>query len=69
VADALVARAAVGRPTALVALDAPTYAGRPPARTSHVLLRLAGAGVGLAVVHRGAELAEALGGLRVRAVG
>ena len=69
VADALVARAAVGRPTALVALDAPTYAGRPPARTSHVLLRLAGAEVGLAVVRRGAELAEALGGLRVRAVG
>ena len=42
VADALVARAAMGRSSALVAVDAPTYAGRPPARTSPALLRLAG---------------------------
>jgi uncharacterized protein (DUF58 family) len=69
VADALVARAAVGRSSALVAVDAPTYAGRPPAAASAVLLRLSAAGVALAVLRRGTPLAEALGGLRARAVG
>jgi uncharacterized protein (DUF58 family) len=69
VADALAARAAQGRSTALVAVDAPTYAGRPPSRSSPALLRLAGAGIALAVVRHGTPLAEALGGLRVRAVG
>jgi uncharacterized protein (DUF58 family) len=69
VEDALVARAAVGRSSALVAVDAPTYAGRPPAGPSPVLLRLAAAGVALAVLRHGTPLAEALGGLRERAVG
>jgi uncharacterized protein (DUF58 family) len=69
VADALVARGAIGRSSALVAVDAPTYAGRPPARTSPALLRLAGAGVALAVLRHGTSLPEALGGLRARAVG
>jgi len=69
VADALVARAAMGRPSALVAVDAPTYAGRPPTRTAPALLRLAGAGVALAVLRHGASLPEALGTLRARAVG
>ena len=67
VADALVARAAVGRSSALVAVDAPTYAGRPPAHASPTLLRLAGAGVGVAVLRRGDALHEALGGIRARA--
>lgn len=65
-ADALVARAAIGRPSALVAVDAPTYAGRPPSRPSPTLLRLAGAGVALAVLRHGTPLPEALGGLRAR---
>lgn len=69
VADALVARAAVGRSSALVAVDAGTYAGRPAARTSPTLLRLAGAGVAVAVVRHGASLVDALGVLRARAVG
>jgi uncharacterized protein (DUF58 family) len=69
VADALVARTAVGRSCALVAVDAPTYAGRPPAVASPVLLRLSAAGVALAVLRHGAPLVEALGGLRARAVG
>jgi hypothetical protein len=68
-ADALVARGAIGRSSALVAVDAPTYAGHAPARTSPALLRLAGAGVALAVVRHGTSLPEALGGLRARAVG
>ncbi len=69
VADALVARTAVGRSSALVAIDAPTYAGRRAAGPSAVLLRLAAAGVALAVLHHGTPLVEALRGLRVRAVG
>jgi uncharacterized protein (DUF58 family) len=69
VADALVARTAVGRSSALVAVDAPTYAGRPPAASSPVLLRLVAAGVALAVLRHGTPLVEALGGLRARAVG
>ena len=69
VADALVARAAMGRSSALVAVDAPTYAGRPPTRTAPALLRLAGAGVALAVLRHGTSLPEALGTLRARAVG
>lgn len=69
VSDALVARAAIGRSSALVAVDAPTYAGRPPSRTSPALLRLAGTGMALAVLRHGSSLPEALGGLRARAVG
>jgi uncharacterized protein (DUF58 family) len=69
VSEALAARGAMGRSSAVVALDVPTYAGRPPSRTSPALLRLAGAGVALAVLRHGASLPEALGGLRARAVG
>ncbi|HET9286920.1 MAG TPA: DUF58 domain-containing protein [Gaiella sp.] len=69
VADALVARRAVGRSSALVAIDAPTYAGRPPSAASPTLLRLAGSGVPLAVVRDGEPLAEALAGIRARNVG
>lgn len=66
VADALVARAAMGRSSALVAVDAPTYADRPASRPSPTLLRLAAAGVALAVLRHGTSLQEALGGLRAR---
>ena len=69
VADALVARAAVGRSSAIVVVDAPTYAGRPASRPSPPLLRLAGSGVALAVLRHGTPIAEALSGLRVQAVG
>ncbi len=69
VADALVARIAIGRSSALVAVDTPTYAGRPPARPSPTLLRLAGAGVALAVLRRSTPIVEALGALRAKAVG
>jgi hypothetical protein len=61
-----VARAAMGRSSALVAVDAPTYAGRTPSRTSPALLRLARAGVALAVLRHGTPLQEALGSLRTR---
>ncbi len=69
VEDALVARRAVGRFCALVAVDAPTYAGREPTAASRTLLRLASAGVTIAVVRHGDRLEEALGALRERAVG
>ena len=69
VVDALVARAAIGRRCALVAVDSPTYAGREPSSPSPALLRLAAAGVALAVVRHGVPLSEALGTLRARAVG
>ena len=69
VEDALVARRAVGRFCALVAVDAQTYAGREPAAASRTLLRLASAGVTIAVVRHGDRLEEALGALRERAVG
>jgi uncharacterized protein (DUF58 family) len=69
VEDALVARRAVGRFCALVAVDAPTYAGREPTAASRTLLRLASAGVAIAVVRHGDRLEEALGALRERAVG
>lgn len=69
VADALVARAAIGRSSAVVAVDAPTYAGRPPAAASPALLRLAGARVAVAVLRQGSSLPEALGAMRARAVG
>jgi uncharacterized protein (DUF58 family) len=69
VSEALVARSAMGRSSALVAVDAPTYAGRAPASPAPSLLRLAGAGVRLAVVRHGVPLEEALGSLRARAVG
>lgn len=69
VADALVARHAVGRAAAVVAVDTPTYAGRSATDSSPALLRLAAAGIPVAVLRRGDSLVEALGGLRVRAAG
>jgi len=69
VADALVARAAGGRVPALVAVDAPTYAGRAPSGPTPTLLRLAAAGAPVAVLRQGASLEDALGGLEERAVG
>ena len=69
VADALVARAAGGRVPALVAVDAPTYAGRPPSAPTPTLLRLAAAGAPVAVLRQGASLEDALGGLEKRAGG
>jgi len=68
VADALIARAAAGRSSALVALDAGTYAGRPPARPAPALLRLGAAGVAVATLRHGTSLPDALGALRARAV-
>ena len=69
VADALVARRAGGRGTALVAVDAPTYAGASPAAASPALLRASAAGVPVAVLRHGVPLEEALGGFQARAVG
>ena len=69
VVTALVSRAALGRSSALVAIDTPTYVGRPPSPASPALQRLAGAGVPLAVLRHGEQLAESLGALRMRAVG
>jgi uncharacterized protein (DUF58 family) len=68
-ADALLTRASPGRAAALVAVDAPTYAGRPASGASPALLRLAASGVPVAVLRRGVPLAEALGALEARAVG
>ena len=69
VADALVARAAGGRIPALVAVDAPTYAGRQPTGATPGLLRLAAAGAPVAVLRHGVRLEDALAGLEERAVG
>jgi uncharacterized protein (DUF58 family) len=69
VADALVARVSEGRSAALVSVDAPTFAGRRPSATSPALLRLAAAGVPLAVVRHGVRIEESLAALKVRAVG
>jgi uncharacterized protein (DUF58 family) len=69
VVDALVSRASTSRTSALVAVDAPTYAGRPATAASPSLLRLAAAGVPIAVLRRGVALAEALGRFEATAVG
>ena len=69
VVDALVARAAGGRMPALVAVDAPTYAGRPATRSTTALLRLAVAGAPVAVLRHGVPLEDCLAGLEERAVG
>ena len=69
VADALVARAAGGRIPALVAVDAPTYAGRAPTASTPALLRLAAAGAPVAVLRHGVSLEDCLAGLEERAVG
>lgn len=64
VAAALVSRLADGHSAALVAVDAPTYAGRAAAQATPGLLRLAAAGAPIAVLRHGRPLIEALGGLR-----
>jgi hypothetical protein len=69
VADALVARAAGGRVPALVAVDAPTYAGRPATGSMPALLRLAASGAPVVVLRHGVDLEGALAGHEERAVG
>jgi uncharacterized protein (DUF58 family) len=51
------------RASGVVLVDAPTYAGAPAAPPAPALLRLAGAGVPVAVVRCGDDLAAALGGV------
>jgi uncharacterized protein (DUF58 family) len=58
----LLERALSRRPVALVHVDAPTFAGRP-STPQPVLLQLQAAGVPVAVVRRGDDLREALGGI------
>ena len=67
--DRLVQRALSRRKASLVFVDAPTFAGAAPARGPE-LLRLAGAGVAVAVVRSGDDLATVLQGAeRQEAVG
>jgi hypothetical protein len=61
--DRLLERALSRRPVALVHVDAASYAERPSRRDAD-LLRLQAAGVPVAVVRRGEDLAAALGGAR-----
>ena len=63
-AERLLDRARRRRPASLVYVDAPTFAGRAPAHQP-ALIRLQAAGIPVAVVRRGDDLAAALG---VRAV-
>jgi uncharacterized protein (DUF58 family) len=65
-AAVLEARAREGRPTSLVAVDSPTFAGAPATRADPVLLRLAAAGVVVATVRDGDDLAAVLGGALMR---
>ena len=51
----------------VVLVDAPTYAGAPPSPAASTLVRLTGAGVPVAVVRCGDDLATALGGVSVDA--
>jgi hypothetical protein len=69
IADALIARAVGGRIPALVAVDAPTYAGRPATGSTNALLRLAVTGAPVAVLRHGVPLEDSLAGLEERAVG
>jgi uncharacterized protein (DUF58 family) len=69
IVTALVARVPGRGDAALVAVDAPTYAGRPASAASPALLRLSAAGVPVAVLRHGVPLEESLGGLQGRAVG
>jgi uncharacterized protein (DUF58 family) len=55
-------RLVAARHGALVLVDAPTYAGASPSRPDPVALRLAAAGVPVAVVRRGDDLGAALAG-------
>lgn len=58
----LLERALTHRPVALVHIDAPTFAGRPSIPQA-ALLQLQAAGVPVAVVRRGDDLRQALGGM------
>jgi len=62
VSAALEARLRDGRRVALVAIDAPTYAGAMPSPAEPVLLRAAAAGIPVAVVRAGEDLRGALEG-------
>jgi uncharacterized protein (DUF58 family) len=66
VVDRLVALAARRRLVSAVWVDAPSYAGKPGDHFSPALLRLAAAGVPLAVVREGMDLRVALGGAAER---
>lgn len=59
--DALLERALARRPTALVFVEAASFHGGPPARDP-ALLRLQAAGVPVAVLRRGDDLADKLSG-------
>jgi uncharacterized protein (DUF58 family) len=65
--DRLLERALTRRPVALVHVEAESFAGRPR-RPDPELLRLQAAGVAVAVVRQGEDLASALNGLAVREV-
>lgn len=60
-ADALIAAAATGRRPALVAIDGPTYLGKPHERGSASLLRSTAAGVSVVRVAHGDDLGVRLG--------
>lgn len=57
-----------GRAAGLVLIDAPTFAGAPPAAPAGALLRAAAAGVGVSVVRRGDDLRAVLEGPLLRSV-
>jgi uncharacterized protein (DUF58 family) len=61
--DRLIQRTLAQRRVSLVFVDAPTFAGARPSREPG-LRRLQGAGVPVAVVRKGADLAEVLSGVR-----
>ena len=63
--DQLVQRSLSRRKVSLVFVDAPTFAGAAPGREP-ALLRLSGAGVAVAVVHAGDDLAAVLQGAEQR---
>lgn len=63
--DRLMQRALGHRRVSVVYVDAPSFAGRTRPTREPGLLRLQGAGVAVAVVRRGDDLREKLGGARV----
>ena len=65
--DRLLERAVTRRPVALVHIDPESFAGRPRRRDPE-LLRLQAAGVAVAVVRQGEDLASALNGVAAREV-
>lgn len=69
VVEELCLRRREGRLAALVAVDVPTFAGARPSPPSPGLLRAAAAGVPVAVVRAGEDLAEALAGAVARRSG